>query len=174
MSATGIVRRIDELGRIVIPKEIRKTLRIQEGENIEISLDNKENIVLKKYSIMKHLNDFAQNFTESIYHFLKKDIMISDMDTIIAASGSNKKAYLNKNLSSEFLESIKSGTFKHEELININMIENNHIDTPYRIEKIQMNGDIVGLIILFSDNITELETNIIRIVSSFFTKYLED
>lgn len=55
MKATGVVRRIDELGRIVIPKEIRKTLRIREGENLEIFLDDQENIVLKKYFALNHL-----------------------------------------------------------------------------------------------------------------------
>ena len=74
MKATGVVRRIDELGRIVIPKEIRRTLRIHEGENIEIYIDEKENIVLKKYSVMKKLGDFAQSFTDSIYSFLKHTI----------------------------------------------------------------------------------------------------
>lgn len=173
MSTTGIVRRIDELGRIVIPKEIRKTLRIQEGENIEISLDNKENIILKKYSVMKNLNDFAQNFTESIYHFLKKDVMISDMDTIIAASGLNKKTYLNQKLSSSFLEHIKSGK-QLEDLHFVDIIDGNPIELSYKIEKIQINGDTIGLIFLFSDNITELEMSIIKITSSFFSKYLED
>lgn len=69
MKATGVVRRIDELGRIVIPKEIRKTMRIREGENIEIFIDGNQNIVLKKYSIIKKLGDFAQSFTDAIYSF---------------------------------------------------------------------------------------------------------
>ena len=62
---TGVIRRIDELGRIVIPKEIRRSLRIKEGESLEILVDN-ENIILKKYSLIKNLNDFAQNITDSI------------------------------------------------------------------------------------------------------------
>ena len=69
MKATGIVRRIDELGRIVIPKEIRKTLRIKEGENLEIYVDSDENIILRKHSLMNKINDFAQNFAEAIYSF---------------------------------------------------------------------------------------------------------
>ena len=69
MKATGIVRRIDELGRIVIPKEIRKTLRLREGENLEI-YTNGDEIILKKYSLMNKLEDFASDFTDSIYTFL--------------------------------------------------------------------------------------------------------
>ena len=76
MKATGVVRRIDELGRIVIPKEIRKTLRIKEGENLEIFIDDKENVVLKKYSLMNKIEDFAQNFTDSINSLLKHNINI--------------------------------------------------------------------------------------------------
>ena len=72
MKATGVVRRIDELGRIVIPKEIRKTMRIREGENIEIYTDTNDEIVLRKYSIMKKLGDFAQVYADSINNFLKK------------------------------------------------------------------------------------------------------
>ena len=74
MKATGVVRRIDELGRIVIPKEIRKNLRIHEGENIEIYINEKENIVLKKHSLIKEIDDFAQKFTDSLHSFFKKDI----------------------------------------------------------------------------------------------------
>ena len=96
MKATGVVRRIDELGRIVIPKEIRKTMRIREGENIEIYIDSNENIVLKKYSIMKKLGDFAQSFTDSIHSFLKHNIIITDSDSIIAISGDLKKATQNQ------------------------------------------------------------------------------
>ena len=70
---TGVIRRIDELGRIVIPKEIRRSLRIKEGESLEILVDN-ENIILKKYSLIKNLNDFAQNITDSIKSFINNSV----------------------------------------------------------------------------------------------------
>ena len=73
MYTTGIVRRIDDLGRIVIPKEIRKKLRIRDGENLEILVRDDE-IVLKKYSVMKNIGDFASNFTDAIYGFIKYNI----------------------------------------------------------------------------------------------------
>ena len=87
MKATGIIRRIDELGRIVIPKEIRKTLRIKEGESLEIFVDNSENIVLKKYSIIKKMDDFAQDFVDAICSFIKHNVIIANNDTILAVSG---------------------------------------------------------------------------------------
>ena len=92
---TGVIRRIDELGRIVIPKEIRRSLRIKEGESLEILVDN-ENIILKKYSLIKNLNDFAQNITDSIKSFIKNSVLICDTDSIIAVSGDLKKQLLKK------------------------------------------------------------------------------
>ena len=77
MYTTGIVRRIDDLGRIVIPKEIRKKLRIRDGENLEILVRDDE-IVLKKYSVMKNIEDFASNFTDAIYGFIKHNILITN------------------------------------------------------------------------------------------------
>ena len=71
MKATGIIRRIDDLGRIVIPKEIRKKLKINEGENIEIYIDDLEHIILKKYSNLKNVKDIAQKITDSIYSCFK-------------------------------------------------------------------------------------------------------
>ena len=74
MKATGVIRRIDELGRIVIPKEIRKNLRIKEGENLEIFVDKNEQIILKKYSLMKNLDSFVENLADSLNSLLKKNI----------------------------------------------------------------------------------------------------
>ena len=106
MKTTGIVRRIDELGRIVIPKEIRKSLRIKEGESLEILIDN-EDIILKKYSVIKNLNDFAQNITDSIYSFIKNNILITDTNSILAVSGPLKKELLNKSIGTDLELKIK-------------------------------------------------------------------
>ena len=92
MKATGIIRRIDDLGRVVIPKEIRKNLRIKEGDNLEIFVVN-EDIILKKYSMMNKINDLAQELTDAIYTFMKHSIFITDTDQVVAASGPLKKKY---------------------------------------------------------------------------------
>ncbi|MBD9085556.1 AbrB/MazE/SpoVT family DNA-binding domain-containing protein, partial [bacterium] len=81
MKATGVVRRIDELGRIVIPKEIRKNFRIKEGENIEIYIDD-NNIILKKYSELKNVPDISSNIIDSVFSIINKDIIITDMSNI--------------------------------------------------------------------------------------------
>ena len=90
MKATGIIRRIDDLGRIVIPKEIRKNLRIKEGENLEIFVQNEE-IILRKYSMMNKISDLALELTDAIYTFMKHSIFITDTDQIVAGSGPLKK-----------------------------------------------------------------------------------
>ena len=97
MKATGVVRRIDDLGRIVIPKEIRRNLRIRDGESLEIFVDG-DNIVLKKYSIMKNIDEYASNLVDSLYSLVKKSVVITDCDSVIACSG-NVKGLLNKSIS---------------------------------------------------------------------------
>lgn len=98
MKATGIVRRIDDLGRVVIPKEIRRTLRIREGDPLEIFVDRDGEVILKKYSPIGELGDFAKEYAESLYESTNHITMISDRDTIIAISGASKKEYLDKQI----------------------------------------------------------------------------
>lgn len=177
MKATGVVRRIDELGRVVIPKEIRKNLRIREGENMEIYVDANENIVLKKFSLMKKLGDFAQNFTDSIYSFLKHNILITDTDHILAASGPLKKELLGKPLSEQLLSSIMRRDHvleKHEK--DLSLTPEITITGTYIIYSILCNGDVAGLVLLFSETegLTEIEEKVTQIAAQFLTKYLEE
>lgn len=98
MKATGIVRRIDDLGRVVIPKEIRRTLRIREGDPLEIFVDRDGEVILKKYSPIGELGDFAKEYAESLYESTGHITMISDRDTMIAVSGASKKEFLDKQV----------------------------------------------------------------------------
>ena len=91
MKATGIVRRIDELGRIVIPKEIRRTLRIRETDPMEIFTDKEGEIVLKKYSPLGELAECAKEYSESLARTTGNVVCISDREQIIAMSGTVKK-----------------------------------------------------------------------------------
>jgi len=95
VKATGIVRRIDDLGRVVIPKEIRRTLRIREGDPLEIFVDREGEIILKKYSPISELGDFAKEYADSLHESTGHIALISDRDTIIAVSGAPKKEFLN-------------------------------------------------------------------------------
>ena len=100
MKATGIVRRIDDLGRVVIPKEIRRTLRIREGDPLEIFVDREGEVILKKYSPIGELGDFAKEYADSLYEAIGHIACIADRDNIIAVSGAPKKEFLNKPIGS--------------------------------------------------------------------------
>ena len=100
MKATGIVRRIDDLGRVVIPKEIRRTLRIREGDPLEIFTDREGEVILKKYSPIGELANFAGQYAESIAQALGCLVCICDTDQVITASGNGRKELQDKYISS--------------------------------------------------------------------------
>ena len=101
MRATGIVRRIDELGRVVIPKEIRRTLRIREGDPLEIYTDHDGEVVLKKYSPIGEISTIAKDYTDSLYRTLGHVTCISDRDAVVSVSGTSRKDLMEKPLSSD-------------------------------------------------------------------------
>ena len=106
MKATGIVRRIDDLGRIVIPKEIRRTLRIRETDPLEIFTDKEGEIILKKYSPIGELGAFAKEYAESLAQTTGHTVCVSDRDQIIAAAGPDKKGYDKKRISLKKVEQL--------------------------------------------------------------------
>lgn len=105
MKATGIVRRIDDLGRVVVPKEIRRTLRIREGDPLEIFTEKDGSVVLKKYSPIGELSEYARDFTGAIGTALDKTVIICDKDMVVSASGEYKKEYFSRPISKQ-LEAI--------------------------------------------------------------------
>lgn len=176
MKTTGIVRRIDDLGRIVIPKEIRKNFRINNGDNIEIFMDE-DNIVLKKYSLLNKIGNYADNFTEVIYSFLKHNIIITDTDNIIAFSGPLKKEYINKPISEYLINCIRRRENIHEKYIKeINLIDGRKENATYCLSTVISGGDVAGLVIILSTGtqVTEVEMKICQIVSKFLAKSLEE
>ena len=174
MKTTGVVRRIDDLGRIVIPKEIRRTLRIHDGESLEIFVDN-EIITLKKYSSLNELANVSKILVESINKEINKDIIITDRDNVIAASGVNKKKYMGKNISS-YLENVindRKSVHIFNEKVKIVDVEE---DCNYIIYPIIANGDAVGsaIIVSLENNISESEEKLIKIVAEFLGKHVEE
>ena len=109
METTGVVRRIDELGRIVIPKEIRRTLGIKDGASLEIYID-KDVVALKKYSTMNNLVEISNVYSETIYTTMKMEMFITDRDNIISCPNLRKKEYLNKSISKYLEECIVKRT----------------------------------------------------------------
>ena len=101
MKATGIVRRIDDLGRVVIPKEIRRTMRIREGDPLEIFTDNDGEVIFKKYSPIGELGTFASQYADTLSKTSGHPILITDKDNVIAVSGVSKKEFAEKKVSQE-------------------------------------------------------------------------
>ncbi len=173
MKLAGIVRRIDELGRIVIPKEIRKTLHIKNGENLEIFTQN-DNIVLKKYSELGNLKELSDTITKSLNQLLKENILITDTDKFISIEGKLKNKYLKQEISEQILKYInerKTVILKNQAL---NFTKDSKETGNIIISPIISNGDALGSSIIITDkNITENIIYTINIITTILSKYIE-
>ena len=174
MKATGVVRRIDDLGRIVIPKEIRRNLRIRDGESLEIFVDG-DNIVLKKFSIMKNIDEYASNLVLALHSLIKKSVVITDGDSIIACSG-NVRELLNKSISERMSSCIK----RRESILErynkeLVITDDFSVECKYVINSIIANGDCIGLVIIFdSDEIGDDDMLIASLASKILSKSIEE
>lgn len=182
MKATGIVRRIDDLGRVVIPKEIRRTLRIREGDPLEIFTDREGGVILKKYSPIVELSEFSKEYAESLQQTIGKIVIIADKDSIISVSGTTKKEYMNKKISyqiEEILENRKSVTLGEgsNKVIPIYEDEDESSYSSQVISPIIAEGDTVGAIIIASkeENVKlgDLELKLAETASAFLGKQME-
>ena len=183
MKATGIVRRIDELGRVVIPKEIRRTLRIREGDPLEIFTDRDGEVILKKYSPIGELSNFAKEYTESLYRSLGHIACISDKDLIISASGASKKDLFDKAVSPELEAIMKNrrtyvASRRQGNLIPItNDADENLQYASQVITPIIVEGDPVGAVILLSkdENVVmgDTETKVCETAAGFVGRQME-
>ncbi len=174
MKATGIVRRIDDLGRVVIPKEIRRTLRIREGDPLEIFTDRGGEVILKKYSPMADLGYFAQEYADSLNESTGHIAMIADQDEIVAVSGALKKTYIGKRVTEQAEAVMKS----RKTYISNEAGENPPIEgIEFRgqvISPIIYEGDIAGAIILLSKEaeVGSLEVKLAETAAGFLAKQL--
>ena len=154
MKATGIVRRIDELGRVVIPKEIRRTLRIREGDPLELFTDRDE-LMLKKYSPIASVERFAEGTAKSLNEQSGLLAVIADNDTILAASGTGKKGLVGKTVSEQLTEIMQSrrsylaARAESGEIFPITQ-EEGTVYTAEVIVPIVASGDCLGAVILLS------------------------
>lgn len=156
MKATGVVRRIDDLGRIVIPKEIRKTLRIKEGDPLEIFTDKEGEVILKKYSPIGELSEFATTYAETLAKTTGHIACITDKDTVIAVAGGSKKEFLEQGLSKqleEVLENKEIYSSSDNNEIALPITENDNKEKKYNaqvIYPIVCQGDVIGSVILLA------------------------
>ena len=181
MKATGIVRRIDDLGRVVIPKEIRRTLRIREGDPLEIFTDREGEIILKKYSPIGELGAFAREYAESLAQTAGHLTCIVDKDQIIAVSGGSKKEFFEKHISGELEQCINQRTTviaDRKENTFIPMLEDNETENyNYQlITPIISEGDAMGAVIFLSQDkkMGELEGKLAQSAAGFLGKQMEE
>lgn len=151
MKATGVVRRIDELGRIVIPKEIRKNMTIKPCENLEIfTLDN-ETIALKKYSTLSRFSEIGNILINTLYQIINKEVLLIDTSNIINYRGKRKDLFLNKKISDDINKLLDERTRIIENKQLDIIITDSVVNTSYMIEPLIINGDLIGGIIILSD-----------------------
>lgn len=181
MKATGIVRRIDDLGRVVIPKEIRRTLRIKEGTPLEIFTDREGEIILKKYSPIGELSIFAKEYAEALSHTTGYLACITDHDQVVAASGSGCKEVMGKEISQELEELIanretKCLNSKDKGHISVTS-EEREIKTGQVIYPIICEGDAIGSVVLIGkeekESVGETEKKLVQTAAEFLGRQME-
>ncbi|WP_102029463.1 stage V sporulation protein T [Salirhabdus sp. Marseille-P4669] len=177
MKATGIVRRIDDLGRVVVPKEIRRTLRIREGDPLEIFVDREGEVILKKYSPINELGDFAKEYAEALFDTLGHTVLISDRDEFIAVSGGSKKEYLNKKIGSQIEKTMEDRSVileKSEKAIEF-VDGQEETASSYVFAPIVANGDPVGCVVMYSKDqeLGEAEQKAAETAAGFLARQMD-
>lgn len=178
MRATGVVRRIDDLGRIVIPKEIRRTMRMREGDPLEIFTGQGGEIIFKKYSIMAELSEFSQSYADSLYKVSGLNSIIFDSDKVIAYTGQGKKDVINVTAAKEIEDMLSSRTSYFKQYSTEKPIY------PYQRSEqcvigavpIIAAGDGIGVVALLggeSDTITDTQKKLLVLTGTFLANHLE-
>lgn len=178
MKATGIVRRIDDLGRVVIPKEIRRTMRIREGDPLEIFTGTGGEVVFKKYSPVGELSSFAESYAEAIIRCSSLPVLICDRDTCVAAAGISKKEVLERRISpalEEIIESRKEHIFSIDK--KAEALEGVSFTVAFACPIIAA-GDLSGCVVLINDGDDkvpgESDMNLVRVAALFLGKQMEE
>ena len=160
MKTTGITRRIDELGRIVIPKEIRHNMRIKKGELLEIFISDADTISLKKHSLLNNNREYIELLINLLSNSVNANIFLADTDTVIA---SNIDYVQNNKLKNDIINNNKT----------IYLTDNYEIKNEYDIYNISPNGDLIGYLIVEYKKGKKDNIELIKFVLSFLEKYFE-
>ena len=179
MKATGIVRRIDDLGRVVIPKEIRRTMRIREGDPLEIFTDKDGELIFKKYSPIGELGDFAAQICDSLRKATDSIVAVCDRDGVIAIAGGGKRELMDKPVSQQ-LGAIMEGRsiFRHSS--GGSTVPVSSEDEKYCVSvaaPVISEGDVMGCVLFVTERNTapvgELEYKLAQTVAVFLGKQME-
>ena len=180
MKATGIVRRIDDLGRVVIPKEIRRTMRIREGDPLEIYTDSEGEVIFKKYSPVGELATFASQYADVLSRGTPLAVLICDRDHCIAAAGIPKKEVLERRVSSaldEYMEERLSHVAKPGDGKRITPLEGIGRTAAVIMPIISM-GDVTGAVCLLTPETgavpSEADIKLAQVAAAFLGKQMEE
>lgn len=182
MKATGIVRRIDDLGRVVIPKEIRRTMRIREGDPLEIFTDREGEVIFKKYSPIGELASFAAQYAETLHKICSMAVVITDRDAVVASAGVPRKEYYERKISGEMEDVIASrALYTHKEgaeCVYVTQDSASHYVSCAM--PIVSEGDIIGAVCSLCSSESEnhalseeVESKLIQTAANFLSKQLE-
>ena len=184
MKATGIVRRIDDLGRVVIPKEIRRTMRSREGDPLEIYTDREGEVIFKKYSPIGELTTFAEQYADTLHKVCLMDVIICDRDVVIACAGVPKREYLEKSLSEELEKLMESRSiYTHREgsepMMPLSESLAHYVSCAMPIIS---SGDIIGIVASLKsldgygkNNLSaEVENRLVSTAAGFLGRQLEE
>lgn len=177
MKATGIVRKIDDLGRVVIPKEIRRTMRIREGDPLEIYTEKDGEVIFKKYSPIGELGEFAANYAETLAKASGHGACITDRDSIIAVSGIPRKELLEKPISQELetLMNERTSLLNHSNS-HVAVTEGNSKYNAGVVVPIISEGDIIGSVLFVlkeGEKVSEVEDKLAESAAGFLGRHME-
>ena len=179
MKATGIVRRIDDLGRVVIPKEIRRTMRIREGDPLEIYTDNDGEVIFKKYSPIGELSHFASQYAEVLSKTCGYPVLIADRDRIVASYGTSRKDAIERRISEELESAMELRKPYTAPGAQHSIPAAEGIERPVAIAvPILAAGDMAGAVILLQAETGvqpgDSELKLVSAAASFLAKQMEE
>mgnify|MGYP002542363455 CR=1 FL=1 len=179
MKATGIVRRIDDLGRVVIPKEIRRTMRIREGDPLEIYTTKDGEVIFKKYSLLGGLEDFAAQFCDTLSHSTEFTAAVTDRDAIIAVAGVGKRELLGKGITAQLEQVMENRRIYQYDGQGPQIPVSDSSDRLMAIvaAPILSEGDLLGLVLFISDSPAaagDAEYKLAQTVAAFLGRHMEN
>lgn len=180
MKATGIVRRIDDLGRVVIPKEIRRTMRIREGDPLEIYTDRDGEVIFRKYSLMGGISDFAAQICDAVYKATGRPALVTDRDTVLAVAGAPKREFGDKQVS-DALEGVMMGRGVWQQRSQdspMPVISGNDALAVSVAAPILAQGDVLGCVVIArapeESPSGETEHTLVQTIAGFLGRHMEN
>ena len=177
MKATGIVRRIDDLGRVVIPKEIRRTMRIREGDPLEIYTDTDGQVIFKKYSPMGELSEFAAQICDALHKTTGSIAAVCDRDAVIAVAGGGKRELLDRRISRELEELMSTRGQYAADSCTLPVVDTDERYAVSVAAPILSEGDLKGSVMILQEDggaeAGESELKLAQTVAAFLGRQME-